>query len=119
MSTTTTAASITDNNDKDTSSTENPVSTDISSVNTSAAAAHPQPDAPNGHSPGTTTTTTTAMEKEIIRRTRDKPRDDGGVLNCFSVSVYCFKLGRLTVPPVSRVESSLGLGFDVLRRGGV
>jgi hypothetical protein len=22
-------------------------------------------------------------------------------LNCFSVSVYCFKLGRLTVPPVS------------------
>lgn len=42
-----------------------------------------------------------AMEREIIRRTTTKPREDGGVLNCFSVSVYCFKLGRLTVPPVS------------------
>jgi hypothetical protein len=28
-------------------------------------------------------------------------REDGSVLHCFSVSTYCFKMGRLTVPPVS------------------
>ncbi len=28
-------------------------------------------------------------------------REDGSVLHCFSVSTYCFKIGRLTVPPVS------------------
>jgi hypothetical protein len=48
----------------------------------------------------------TSLEKEIVRRKLSEangavPREDGGVLNCFSVSVYCFKLGRLTVPPVS------------------
>jgi hypothetical protein len=32
-------------------------------------------------------------------------------LNCFSVSVYCFKLGRLTVPPVSPRFLCRGVSF--------
>lgn len=28
------------------------------------------------------------------------PRSDGGVVCCLAVSEYCFKMGRVTVPPV-------------------
>jgi hypothetical protein len=59
---------------------------------------------------------TSTLEKEIVRRklseaNRGTPREDGGVLNCFSVSVYCFKLGRLTVPPVSPRFLCRGVSF--------
>jgi hypothetical protein len=41
-----------------------------------------------------------AREGGAKARTLDV-REDGSVLHCFSVSSYCFKVGRLTVPPVS------------------
>jgi hypothetical protein len=35
-----------------------------------------------------------------------QPREDGGVVCCFSVVEYCFKVGRVTVPPVSERQTS-------------
>lgn len=42
------------------------------------------------------------------------PRADGGVVACVAVWEYCFKIGRLTVPPVSFV---IPLGVDGIRAG--
>lgn len=41
------------------------------------------------------------MREQITKRVAQKVRSDGSVLHCLAVSSYCFKIGRLTVPPVS------------------
>lgn len=41
------------------------------------------------------------MHEQITKRVAQKVRSDGSVLHCIAVSSYCFKIGRLTVPPVS------------------
>jgi len=38
--------------------------------------------------------------KKATYRAR-QPRADGGVVCCLAVNEYCFKIGRVTVPPVS------------------
>jgi hypothetical protein len=53
----------------------------------------------NGQATGTGT-----MHEQISKRVAQKPREDGSVLHCLAVSTYCFKIGRLTVPPVSCVK---------------
>jgi hypothetical protein len=37
--------------------------------------------------------------KKATYRAR-QPRSDGGVVCCLAVNEYCFKIGRVTVPPV-------------------
>ncbi|KAI5455306.1 hypothetical protein NCC49_000121 [Naganishia albida] len=39
------------------------------------------------------------MHEQISKRVAQKVREDGSVLHCLAVSSYCFKIGRLTVPP--------------------
>jgi hypothetical protein len=41
--------------------------------------------------------------KKATYRAR-QPRADGGVVCCLAVNEYCFKVGRLTVPPVCRLS---------------
>lgn len=43
----------------------------------------------------------TAQEVKMAALRNRKPRSDGGVVCCLAVSEYCFKVGRVTVPPVS------------------
>jgi hypothetical protein len=43
-----------------------------------------------------------ADSQAITKRVAQQVRSDGSVLHCLAVSSYCFKIGRLTVPPVSR-----------------
>lgn len=38
--------------------------------------------------------------KKAAARARP-PRSDGGVVACIAVFEYCFKIGRVTIPPVS------------------
>jgi hypothetical protein len=40
--------------------------------------------------------------KKAAARSRP-PRPDGGVVACVAVFQYCFKIGRVTIPPVSSV----------------
>lgn len=50
----------------------------------------------------------TGVDTQYKRRS---VRSDGTVLHCVAISVYCFKLGRITVPP--RVALSIcGFGAD-------
>ncbi|KAL7415350.1 hypothetical protein BDY24DRAFT_382617 [Mrakia frigida] len=42
---------------------------------------------------------------------RVAPRADGAIVHCISVSTYCFKLGRLTIPPAVAL-SFCGYGKD-------
>jgi hypothetical protein len=52
---------------------------------------------------GTSTPPSTAEDVKRaagVYRARN-PRTDGGVICCLAVSEYCFKMGRVTVPPVS------------------
>lgn len=44
------------------------------------------------------------MHEQISKRVAQKVREDGSVLHCLAVSSYCFKIGRLTVPPVSQIQ---------------
>jgi hypothetical protein len=43
-----------------------------------------------------------SMQEHIAKRVAQTVRTDGSVLHCLGVSTYCFKVGRITVPPVSR-----------------
>jgi len=45
---------------------------------------------------------TADLMKRATYRAR-QPRSDGGVVCCLAVNEYCFKLGRVTVPPVSLI----------------
>jgi len=47
--------------------------------------------------------------KKATYRAR-QPRSDGGVVCCLAVNEYCFKIGRVTVPPVS-----LFITFNTIR----
>lgn len=49
----------------------------------------------------------TDLKERIARDVTQKKREDGSVLHCFGVSVYVFKVGRITVPPVSLFLSFL------------
>ncbi|KAJ9123196.1 hypothetical protein QFC22_001389 [Naganishia vaughanmartiniae] len=40
-----------------------------------------------------------SMQEQIAKRMSQTVRTDGSVLHCLGVSTYCFKVGRLTVPP--------------------
>lgn len=46
------------------------------------------------------------MHEQITKRVASKVRSDGSVLHCLAVSSYCFKIGRLTVPPVSTLSDN-------------
>jgi hypothetical protein len=43
-----------------------------------------------------------SMQEHIAKRVAQTVRTDGSILHCLGVSTYCFKVGRITVPPVSR-----------------
>ncbi|KAJ9115016.1 hypothetical protein QFC22_005344 [Naganishia vaughanmartiniae] len=45
------------------------------------------------------TTAPTSMGEQIAKRVSQTVRSDGSVLHCLGVSTYCFKVGRITVPP--------------------
>lgn len=47
--------------------------------------------------------------KKAAARNRP-PRADGGIVTCIAVFEYCFKIGRVTIPPVS----SIGLDWPDL-----
>lgn len=53
---------------------------------------------------GSSTSTRIPMQEQIAKRVAQTVRSDGSVLHCLGVSTYCFKVGRITVPPVSRNE---------------
>ncbi|KAJ9107559.1 hypothetical protein QFC21_001018 [Naganishia friedmannii] len=40
-----------------------------------------------------------SMPEQIAKRVAQTVRTDGSVLHCLGVSTYCFKVGRITVPP--------------------
>lgn len=51
------------------------------------------------------------MTLDIPKHKPRKIRPDGTILHCVAISRYCFKLGRLTVPP--RVALAIcGFGID-------
>ena len=52
------------------------------------------------HTPSPAPTNGEEVKRAAVLRSR-APRDDGGVVCCLAVSEYCFKQGRVTVPPVS------------------
>jgi hypothetical protein len=59
----------------------------------------------------------------VTKATSDRPghkrytvREDGTVVHCVAISKYCFKLGRLTVPP--RIALCIS-GFGVDRRNWI
>ncbi|WVQ75525.1 hypothetical protein IAR50_005152 [Cryptococcus sp. DSM 104548] len=39
------------------------------------------------------------LKKAWVARRQAQPREDGGVLCCLSISEYCLKMGRVTIPP--------------------
>lgn len=41
------------------------------------------------------------IKRAWLARRKENPREDGGVTCCLSVSEYCFKIDRVTIPPVS------------------
>lgn len=53
----------------------------------------------------TSTNGTSSMQEQIAKRVAQTVRTDGSVLHCLGVSSYCFKVGRITIPPVSPVEN--------------
>jgi len=48
----------------------------------------------------------------LKKKPRAKIWSDGSVLHCIDVLVYCFKMGRITVPP-KVVLSTCGFGADL------
>ena len=58
---------------------------------------------------GTSTPSTADAVKRAAALRSRMPREDGGVVCCIAVAEYCFKQGRVTVPPVG----SLHLGLFV------
>jgi hypothetical protein len=46
--------------------------------------------------------------KKATYRAR-QPRSDGGVVCCLAVNEYCFKIGRVTVPPVRPFFTIFGI----------
>jgi len=61
------------------------------------------PDITSGNS---TPPTILEETKQSALRSRP-PRKDGGVVCCLAISEYCFKMGRVTVPPVSVLVTAL------------
>ncbi|WWC91230.1 uncharacterized protein L201_006172 [Kwoniella dendrophila CBS 6074] len=63
----------------------------------------PIPPTSNGNDTGSSTPTTVASSKvEEIKRSwaaKRGKREDGGVVCCLTISEYCFKMGRVTIPP--------------------
>ncbi|WVQ81224.1 hypothetical protein IAT38_003346 [Cryptococcus sp. DSM 104549] len=39
------------------------------------------------------------IKRAWAKKREEKPRADGGVVCCMTISEYCFKMGRVTVPP--------------------
>ncbi|ORX39109.1 hypothetical protein BD324DRAFT_618540 [Kockovaella imperatae] len=61
---------------------------------------------PEANGSSTPTTTMEAVRKAASLRSR-MPREDGGIVCCLAVAEYCFKQGRVTVPP--RIVLHLGM----------
>ncbi|WWD21153.1 hypothetical protein CI109_105636 [Kwoniella shandongensis] len=40
-----------------------------------------------------------AVKRAWAKKREEQPREDGGVVCCLTISEYCFKMGRITVPP--------------------
>jgi len=53
-----------------------------------------------------------SLDLAVKEKPRASIRSDGSVLHCVAVSVYCFKMGRITVPP-KVVLSTCGFGADL------
>jgi hypothetical protein len=63
---------------------------------------------------GNSTNAPTSMQEQIAKRVAQTVRTDGSVLHCLGVSTYCFKVGRITVPPVSCDSEDLNFPLRVL-----
>lgn len=46
------------------------------------------------------------LMKRLMARARE-PRADGGIVTCIAVTDYCFKQGRMTIPPRIAMHMSL------------
>ncbi|KLT38660.1 hypothetical protein CC85DRAFT_289317 [Cutaneotrichosporon oleaginosum] len=64
----------------------------------------------NGSANGVAHKPTTVSHDELMKRLMLKarePRADGGIVTCIAVTDYCFKQGRITVPPRIAMHMSL------------
>lgn len=52
------------------------------------------------------------IKRAWLARRKENPRKDGGVTCCLSISEYCFKIDRVTIPPVSRLLYQADVGSN-------
>jgi hypothetical protein len=64
------------------------------------------PDLSTDPSSGTSTPPTTVEEIKVSALRARPPREDGGLVCCLAISEYCFKMGRVTIPPVHALAPS-------------
>lgn len=82
-------------NSKSHAPTPSPPSDTVNPILTSA----PAPSRNDTPEPSTSKQGSADLLKKATYRAR-QPRADGGVVCCLAINEYCFKIGRVTVPPV-------------------
>ncbi|GFZ50334.1 hypothetical protein JCM24511_08091 [Saitozyma sp. JCM 24511] len=73
-----------------------PAGITLSAAPSPSASGSTTPSSRGADTPGVSTLEAAKSVASVRAR---KPREDGGVVCCFSVVEYCFKVGRVTVPP--------------------